>query len=150
MSPKKKGRPSKFNQELAEQICELIREGNFRVWVARKLELTTETIRVWARDKPEFSAALKEAEEDRQESLLQRIAEASTQTYGEGIKPPDWKAAAWILERMYPKQFALKNRVELQAETTIRTSDDQLRAEIAQLEADLARVESGPGDSRTD
>jgi len=135
MRPNKKaarrpGRPSKYSAELVGQICALLRQGHFRVYVAEKLELTTETLRVWERDKPEFSAAIKKAELDRKESLLERIASASSCPAG----LVDWKAAAWILERMYPKEFSLHNRIDLQAQAEVKLTNDQIRAELSELE----------------
>ena len=129
MKPKKKaGRPSKYTPEIVATICDLIRSGNFKNYVAEQVGICRDTFNEWERRYPKFSDLVKSAEGERKETLLQRIQSASTAPAGS----VDWKAAAWILERMYPGEFSLHNRIDLQAE--VRVSNDQLRAELAELE----------------
>lgn len=54
----------------------------------------------------ELSEALKKAEADYKTALLKVVAKAAVER--------DWKAAAWILERKYPEEFAKKTIVEQQ------------------------------------
>lgn len=49
---------------------------------------------------------------------------------------PDWRAAAWRLERMYPARFGNRQHVTLENITT-----DEIDAEIRKLEAKLAESE---------
>lgn len=67
----------------------------------------------------ELSTALKKAEANRKTSLLSIIFNAAARKSN-----PQWQAAAWLLERQYPEEFA-KPEVQLQREA-MRESTEQL------------------------
>jgi hypothetical protein len=54
----KRGRPTKYNPAMCEQLIELMRKGLSRTAVAAKFDVTRETLNEWAKAHPEFSDAL--------------------------------------------------------------------------------------------
>ena len=73
---RKPGRPSKFTEKLATNICELRSRGYSKRQICEHIgNLTPETLRVWLRDKSEFSANYAKATsawvEDEIDSILE-------------------------------------------------------------------------------
>jgi hypothetical protein len=61
---KPKGRPSKYTQEVAAEICRRLEEGESLRHIGMLNHMpTAETIRTWLRDKPDFSAQYARARE---------------------------------------------------------------------------------------
>ena len=63
-----------------------------------------ETFAVYVREFPEFSDAIKRAEEQAVEHYVNVIHAASGQT---------WQAAAWYLERRRPADFSKQDKVDI-------------------------------------
>jgi len=98
----------KYNKEIVEGICKLVRSGVFNKDAAECNDISEETFYNWQRPElpngkpnpeyhPEFSVSLKKAEAERKKNFILAIALASTKS---------WQAAAWYLERVYNEQFA--------------------------------------------
>lgn len=107
---------SKFSPALAEQIVASVRAGNFRTTAAGAAGIDQKTLREWVHkgDKQrdghplkEFGKALRKAEKHAQATMVMRINKAGAE---------DWKAIAWILERLNPRKYGLKVRVEVERE----------------------------------
>jgi hypothetical protein len=105
-------------------------------------------------DEPEFAEAVKAAEADSQQELLKKIWTASDQ---------QWQAAAWMLERRWPQDFARRQALEMSGpdggpiETASRPAElsdeelrDALRARLTTPSEDGAAAEAAgaPADSR--
>ncbi len=81
----------------------------------------------------EFCEAVKKAEVEYKADLLDAI-------YSKATAPENmtWQAAAWLLERKYPKEFAKVSRMEIQdqddreQEEAKKRADRQLRNEVAE------------------
>ena len=58
------GRPSKYTPEVVAIICESLRKGEPRVTACKKAGISDDTFGNWLRDNSEFSAAVKNAEQD--------------------------------------------------------------------------------------
>ena len=57
-----RGRPTKYRKEMCDQLVELMAEGRSKTAACAELGITTETLYQWAKNKPEFSDAVKRAE----------------------------------------------------------------------------------------
>ena len=123
------GRPTKRTPQLADAIIESVRAGNYLETAAALHGLSYETVRAWAREgerakgglKHRFSASLKRARASAEESALKVITDAGK---------VHWQAAAWRLERQYPKKFAAR---------VVHHVEDALKGVIARLEVEFAK-----------
>ena len=99
----KGGRPSLFNEAVADQLVAMLRAGNYVHVAARAAGISGTTFREWLRrgqseeeaDAP-FRAFLERIEQARAEGqsrLVALVAKAAID---------DWRAASWLLEREYP------------------------------------------------
>lgn len=115
------GRPTKLDAEAANAIVAILQKGltiddaceaagiddsTFQRWL-RRGEKAAKARELKPEEKPfrEFCAAVKKARAVGKITLVQRIENASV---GDELNPADWKAAAWLLERMHPHQFGRK------------------------------------------
>jgi hypothetical protein len=164
------GRPTKRTPETVERIEQSLRKGLTRKAAAAAGGISYDTLRAWEKDFPEFSEALQNAEAAGQEALLIRIWAASqqgaiiTRRNGDVVEEPGaWQAAAWILERRWPQDFARRQALEMSGpdggpiETASRPAElsdeelrDALRARLTTPSEDGAAAEAAgaPADSR--
>lgn len=63
---------------------------------------------LWKRDEPGFASSLELAESNAKCRLLLLVLQAAMRQH-----PSSWQAAAWLLERRWPDDFGLKQRVEI-------------------------------------
>ena len=69
-APKKMGRPSKYTEELAQKICDLIREGKSERQVCKMPNMPTAmTLRRWKEGNPDFCAQSARAREESAEKF---------------------------------------------------------------------------------
>ena len=101
--PVRKGRPTKYSDEIAERICTTISHGMPLLHAASFAGISHETFYNWQRKHPKFSQKIEEAKARGIAARLKVISEASRN---------DYRAACWWLEHVYPEHFA-KNRIEL-------------------------------------
>jgi len=114
MTGKKGGRPSSFTPERTRKVLEAIRAGATYIRAAERASIDYTTLRGWIKRGEavkkgpyfEFFKAVKKAEEDREETLLQNIIDA-------GRDPAHWQAGAWVLERTNPGKFGRRERMEV-------------------------------------
>jgi hypothetical protein len=100
-----RGQPTKYTKRTVDKILKAIREGNTYEVSAKLAGISYPTLAEWRNKYPDFSEALKEADEDGERVLLDRIKTA-------GIEPKFWQANAWILERRFPDRWARRDRLE--------------------------------------
>lgn len=101
---RKRGRPVKFNQEVAETIIKHLRLGGFLNHAAAMARVSYDAVRDWidrgnAGDPrfAQFASDVGHAQGEhaaRLQSVITRAAMTS-----------DWRAAAWGLERRFPKEY---------------------------------------------
>lgn len=110
------GKP-KLSKEAVKRAVQLKKGGANNVDIAAALGVCEQTFYRWIGDpktelQRELRESLKKAEADYKNALLAVIAKASRER--------DWKAAAWLLERKYPQEYARTDRVqaEVKQETT--------------------------------
>jgi transposase len=148
------GRPTKRTPEAQERILAALRKGMTKKAAAAAGGMGYSTLNEWEHDEPEFADAVKAAESDSQEALLRKIWTASDQ---------QWQAAAWMLERRWPQDFARRQALEMSGpdggpiETATRPAElsdeelrDALRARLTTPSEDGAAAEAAgaPADSR--
>jgi transposase len=91
------GRPTKYTPETVKKIVDAIRVGaTFRL-ACDYAGITEETFSQWRKKYSEFSDAIKEAEGAGAVGWLAKIEKAANDG--------SWQAAAWKLERRYPKEY---------------------------------------------
>ena len=109
----------KITQELVDKAAELKRSGLTNRDICAALGITEQTFYRWL-SKPtcrlhrSLSEALKKAESEYKAELLEAIMATATRE-----KNPQWTAAAWLLERKYPDEYAQTTRkAETEADDT--------------------------------
>ena len=100
----------KCTQELIDKAAEMKRHGLTNKDICQALCISETTFYRWLQ-KPTnklhraLSESLKKAEADYKGELLRSIEETATR-----VKNPQWTAAAWLLERKYPDEYAQTTR----------------------------------------
>ncbi|MCE9561111.1 MAG: hypothetical protein K8U57_03555 [Planctomycetes bacterium] len=132
---KKLGRPTTLTPELQESLCRDLANGCSRKTAATCNGISRRTLCRWlssgrAGDEPFLSlmTAVRKAEAIAVRRNVIVIQKAATGDPDSEVAP-DWRAAAWWLERMHPEEFG-RHRSELKA----------LRLEIAELRSALNRI----------
>lgn len=107
----KVGRPSRFNAEVLEVICKGVKLGLSYERAAENAGVSRSVLHRWiAADnagKAQYRGvcdALAKARAEGETRLLARVIKAGEE---------DWRAAAWILERRHPENYARMERREI-------------------------------------
>ncbi|MBQ3302194.1 MAG: Hin recombinase [Eggerthellaceae bacterium] len=103
-------RKPKLTTRMVEQAVEMKSHGMTNADICRALGISEQTFYRWLREddtrlKRSLSEGIKKAEAEYKETLLQSIMATATRE-----KNPQWTAAAWLLERKYPDEFAQTTR----------------------------------------
>ena len=101
---KKMGRPSSYDESLADQICELMYDGESIIKACEKLGLKKSTVFGWLDAHPDFASKCARAREALIEVRLQKIDDKIK----EGTADPAYLRIAvsheqWIAERLKPR-----------------------------------------------
>jgi transposase len=117
-------RPTKYTPETVKKITDAIKVGATYELACAFGGISHETFSQWRQTKPEFLAAIKEAEGSAAIKWLALIDKAA----GEGT----WQAAAWKLERRYPESYGrtVVTNQGLTPEKAKELSDADLEAEL--------------------
>lgn len=117
----------KLSKEGVWEAVKLTKMGLLDKDIAAYFNVTPETFSRWVNhpktdNQRQLCQALKKAEVERKGALLGRILKASNET---------WQAAAWLLERRYPAEFAKPVRpVE---DTHLAKADENIKGFIDAL-----------------
>ena len=114
-------RPSLF-EERSPVVIRAVELGMSLQKAATAAGVSDETLQNWRAKHPAFLLELQNARERGKLRLLAKIDAA-------GDDPTRWQANAWLLERTYPSEYALVNRVQLDARVVV----ENLRAIAGQL-----------------
>ena len=112
-------RKPKLTYKLVEQAVEMKSRGLSNADICAGLGIAEGTFYRWLREddtklKRALSQGLKKAEAEYKGELLESIMETATRA-----KNPQWTAAAWLLERKYPDEYAQTTRkTEVDADDT--------------------------------
>jgi hypothetical protein len=138
-------RPSELTPSLIGLVAQEIGKGNYPEIAARVAGISRSTYYGWlARGRTDeeagretlhrqFLDAVKEAEAAAEGLLVETIRLASIVAPAQGQKAPAWTAAAWILERRWPRRWGEGLKAAAQQEEHLR--------------ALLAKVKSRVGDA---
>lgn len=109
--PGKQGRPSKFSAELLDTICKGVRLGLSYERAAENAGVGRTILHRWMTAEASgdlrfggVTDALAKARAEGETRLLARVIKAGEE---------DWRAAAWILERRHPENYARMERREI-------------------------------------
>lgn len=94
-------RPTKYNEYTKAEIIKYIEDGYTQADAAQLAGVSEATFYEWANQYPEFSESIKSAVIKSQKPLLDAIK-----------KSTDWKSKAWLLERRFPNEYAIKQITE--------------------------------------
>ncbi len=138
--PRRRGRPTSFTDETVDLICHFIREEGLSVSAAAaRANIGVATISRWRERHPELVDDLACAREEFRAAKLAIIRHA---TMHDGR--PDWRAAAWELERRFPEDYA-RNRPVREDELLRRwRKDDEERERSEAIHRAWARFHPSP------
>jgi hypothetical protein len=97
----KKGRKPILDDVKRREIVAILSVGGTRRMASLYVGCSTSTIQAAALRDPDFAESLRRAEQQAQIAPLRRILEAAQD-------PKQWRAAAWLLERKNPEEFAAR------------------------------------------
>jgi hypothetical protein len=132
-------RPTKKNAQAIARILKVARTGLPLKFAAQAGDISDEALSQWRAKDPEFNRALSQARLTAVEERWKLIKRAA-----EGYKdnPPDWRAAAWALERTFAAEFA-RPEFQLNLQTNSVTQNF-LSISISGSEAKSIEAEAGP------
>lgn len=128
----KMGRPTIFNQDLADKICEEIVRGKTLIKISKELGFDLSNLFKWLREKEDFSKQYARAKAEQADILIEEILEiaddAKRDTYFDdelGREVTDHEVIArsrlrvdtrkWIASKMKPKKYGDKLDQQLEA-----------------------------------
>jgi len=120
-----KRKPYKMTEEKIQNILKHLEDGLTLKDSCDLENVSDESFRKWKKENVNSEILIKQAELRRKSEKLKIIHEAAT---------TDWRAAAWYLERKYPKEFALKGRTEDPNKEALEKLDKILSEMKAQVE----------------
>lgn len=124
MAAKKTGRPTLLDQDRLERITDALRNGAYIEHAAQAAGISTSTYHGWMergrneRDRRKAGLAADDHETpyvEFLESVERAQSEAAVDLLGEianHARNGTWQAAAWILERKFPRQWGRMDRTE--------------------------------------
>lgn len=114
-NPNNAGRPCKLTPEITETICGFIMRGAYIETAAICAGITKQTFYTWMKQANEHKTAGKTSDFTK---LLDSVEKAMANSELKSIESihkaaeKNWFAAAWRLERQFPKRWALGKREE--------------------------------------
>jgi hypothetical protein len=134
------GRPTKKNAQALARILKIARTGLPIKFAAQAADIDPDTLAQWCVKDPEFNRALSQARLAAVEERWQLIKRAA-----EGYKenPPDWRAAAWCLERTNAADFA-RPEVALNLIAQNNVTENHLTINITGTEATAIELQAQP------
>lgn len=105
----------KLRKEDISEAQKMKRAGCLNKDIAAYIGVAEETFSRWVNhpkteNQRQLAQALKKTEADRKRDLLEKIYDAAARKGN-----PSWQAAAWLLERQYPEEFAQRSKVQADA-----------------------------------
>ena len=116
----------RLTREGIEAAVELCRHGMLDKDIAAYLGVAPQTYSTWINhprtdNQRELAEALKRAEVERKRELVGRIEAASDKS---------WQAAAWLLERKYPQEYAQAHRVTDATDSSVLRAAKELVSSV--------------------
>jgi hypothetical protein len=141
-------RPSKLNDILQKNLVDAVRAGNFYSTACRAYGVGESTFHRWMSDPaPRYRAF--------QDAITRAAAAAEAEAIGQIrlASRKDWRAAAWFLEKKYPKEWGNQIKAEISGPEggpiqvdgrVLNVNLDKLPPEL--LEALVLQLEEGDPD----
>ena len=117
--PGKSDTTAKLSPERKAAIIAGMELGLSRGDAAQSAGVTRRTVNRWAAEESDFADELEMAESRAKRHLLGIVVAVAAKRF-----PNTWQAAAWLLERRWPSEFAQKSRLDISID---------LEAEIRQM-----------------
>lgn len=143
-------RPTKLNEDLTHQVAALLRNGNYIETACLVAGISPTSYYLWrergeadqdagvATVFSEFLEATTRARAEGKAMLLQMVRQAAQ---GSPVKPGDWRAAAWILERTCPEEFGPRQEVRhsgaMRTDAAVMPDDEDRLREVMTILADI-------------
>ena len=118
--PKKKGRPTTFTQQLADQICERMANGQTLRAVCRDIDLPPSTVIEWTMNNKTFSEQYTQARQKQADSYADMILDEAFNSHDAQIGRLRVDALKWVASKLAPKRYGDKVEVEQTGTTKIR------------------------------
>ena len=118
--PKKKGRPTTFTQQLADQICERIANGETLRAVCRDIQFAPSTVIEWTMNNKTFSEQYAQARQKQADSYADMILDEAFNSHDAAIGRLRVDALKWVASKLAPKRYGDKVEVEQTGTTKIR------------------------------
>ena len=99
----KRGPKGLFTPQLQKEVCESVEQGNTFKTACEAHGIGERTLYDWMKRYPAFAAAVYVSRSRAKAKLVRVIVKQA---------PRDWRAAAWILERSWPNEYARTERIE--------------------------------------
>ena len=99
------GRPTTCTESNLGMICQGISEGLCDTAAAALIGVPASTLSRWKKERPSVVDCFAAAREKYRSTLLQKLHRAQTRD-----GRPDWRAAAWLLERVFPEDYGRKRQ----------------------------------------
>lgn len=125
-------RPPKYTPDVVKKLTDAIRAGSTIRLACAYAGITEQTLSRWRRSKSGFSDALTRAEGDAAVKWLAIIDKAAL---GDATNPPDWRAAAWKLERRFPQEYGRNQVLDIEQRIRERAIAEGLDPDAAVREA---------------
>ena len=116
------GRPTRFNEEIAETIIGSLSEGKTLTRICRELDVNPHQVYCWLRENPSFNEKYLVAKTDFAASLVDEMVEEAKESDTEKALLLKVKAQIyqWTAQRYNPKEFSDSRRIELKGEVNHR------------------------------
>ena len=143
---KPSGRPTKKTTQSVARILKVARDGLPLKFAAQAGNIDFDTLSQWRAKDPVFARALEQAQLESVEKRWKTIAKAAedrVSANGE-VRPGDWKAVAWQLERSFPSEFS-RPEIQLGVQINSQTVNQTLvvTAEVgAQIQSRAERADA--------
>lgn len=130
------GRPTKFNQEIADKIVNYILMGSYVETAAQAAGIHKHTFYEWlkqgAHDQAAGKATLKAKFNDSVTRAVGMSQQRDLKTVDDAAKR-DWRAAAWKLERRAPKDWGPKAALKIEEDKEGFSDEENIHAKLAEL-----------------
>lgn len=131
---RKVGRPSKYSAQIAQKIFAAVESGMSRTAAGALYGFHPQTISDWLVAIPEFADGIEQA---RARGISRRLEEVSAGVNLAGLK--DWRASAWLLERLDREHFGKGPGVSVQVSASAEAGAS---AGFVLSEAELGEIQA--------
>lgn len=111
-------RKNKATPKTVEIILDSISQGLTQRDAATLAGISEDTLSLWKRQDSDFSEQMRQKEVEYKTRLIDGIRKAGEKS---------WQANAWLLERKFKEEFALKSRFEVGSNERLQSLTDNIK-----------------------